>query len=630
MKKIRNFINKSFNKQIDGTGLAVFRIAYAIVLLCEISQMFYFRHLIFDKIPYLDQAEINFAIPIGIWFISVFFILFGAFTRFFSVLNYILSLILIGSIGQFEYHVFYAYMGLNFMLIFLPISKCVSLDRLFEKLKYSNTSYQHSPSKTVRQIYYFIVPLVGLGIVYIDSVFYKIVTPMWYEGLGSWLPSSLPMISHTDNSFLINQEWVIKFVGWFTIFFEAIFTFIFFRKKWRLITIICGLLLHLGILLIFPIPWFALTACVIYILIVPVSFWKKLFNIGAAKASLFVFYDTECPLCVRTKITVNHFNNSGKIKFKTVQLDAKDYEVLKDISQEELLLNIYSTDLKGNVYNGLETYIQVFSRIWYLIPVSLILRLPGIYHLARKIYNYVAVNRTTERCTDENCGFNPPDIVDNDNIKLLTNYRVADLKLHAVTFFLIFVCFTQAIAISHAWSFEILSNKIGMEGTKVNKIYSLITHKYLSTTKILFGLTHHQVFTDRIHFDNYNHIISVYHQKDDSEQLERLPIIDEKGQPDWYIYGSNWVQWTFRVNGTTINQEILNKGLERYTAFWAKKNNVDLTDAKFIIKVKKVDNHNGWEKDFFKSQIAKPWIDGGYVNWKDEKFNSSIKDIENL
>ncbi|MCB0514367.1 MAG: thiol-disulfide oxidoreductase, partial [Bacteroidetes bacterium] len=91
MKKL---FNNSYNKQIDGTGLAIFRIAYSIILLCEIMQMFYFRHLIFDKIPYIELPEISSAIPILIWAVSVVFIMVGLFTRTATIINYIMSLVL--------------------------------------------------------------------------------------------------------------------------------------------------------------------------------------------------------------------------------------------------------------------------------------------------------------------------------------------------------------------------------------------------------------------------------------------------------------------------------------------------------------------------------------------------------
>ena len=619
---------KSLSKKVEGSGLALFRIFYAIVLLCEIAQLYYFRHLIFDNVPYLDSAEIDFSIPIAIWFVVVVFLLLGFLTRFVTVLNYMLTLILLGSISQFEYHVFYAYLGLNFLMIFIPVSNNFSIDRLLNKIKYSNTTFQYKPTTKVKQFYYFIIPFVGLGIVYLDSVFYKIVTPMWYEGLGTWLPSSLPMITHFDTSFFLNNEWVSKGLGWLTILFEGLFIFVFFRTKWRLPCAIIGILLHLGILVAFPIPWFALTAVSVYILLIPLSYWK-IFNGRREHYSLNVYYDAECPLCVRTKITIKHFDYFNKVNFKTVQVNAAKNELLKNIEEEKLLLDIHSTDLKGNVYNGIDTYIQIFKRIWFLKPLSLVIALPGIKGLSKKIYNYVASNRNVERCTEENCGYNPPEIINTEEIKILKNFTVGDFRKKLWLGFIVFVCFTQAIAISHSWSFEKLSNTLTLADTQVNKIYNKVTKKYLYYTRIYLGLTQHQVFTDRIHFNNYNHIISVYYEDNSGNQI-RLPIIDEEGKPDLYIYGANWVNWTFRVNGMDVEMKKLSKGVQRYTAFWAHKNNIDLDDAKFILKVKKVESPTGWEKDFLNNQLSNPWMNGGEVRWKNKEFYPNIKDIEKL
>jgi predicted DCC family thiol-disulfide oxidoreductase YuxK len=630
MKKWNLFIDKLFNKKIDGNGLAVFRIVYSAILLCEISQLYYFRQLIFDKVPFIDRSEIDFAIPIALWFISVLFVLFGAFTRFFSILNYVLGLIVVGSIHAFEYHVFYAYMGVNFLFMFMPISQCLSLDRLFIKLKYSNTTFQYNPSKEVRQFYYFVVPFLGLGIVYLDSIFYKVVTPMWYNGLGSWLPSSIPMMTHTNTSTLLNQEWLIKAIGWLTIVFELLFTFVFFKKKWRIGVLIGGLILHFGIFIEFPIPWFALIGCSIYILIVPVSFWKSIFTRkDNGLPTLTLFYDSECPLCVRTKIAVSHFNSLNRISFKTVQLDAQDSIELKGVDKDLLLNDIYSVDSKGKVYNGIDTYIQILSRIWYFIPFSLLLRLPGIYSITKRIYSYVAKNRTSVRCTDDNCGYNVPVFSNPDNLKILQNVTLFDIKRISWKYFLGFAILIQAMLITHSWSFEKMREGLNIKNSSLDIYYMNVTNGIGKLTKTFLGLTEHQVFTDRIHFDNYNHIVSVIYV-DRNGHEKWLPIIDKNGQPDLYIYGSNWVNWTFRVNGMTVNQNILSEGVKRYTAFWAKKNKVNLKDAKFLIKVKKVVAPKKWEKDFLNKQIAKPWIDGGYVEWKDNKFTSNIKNIESL
>ena len=631
MKKLNLFLKKSFDKKIDGTGLAVFRIAYCLVLLCEIAQMFYFRYFIFDKIPYLEPAEINFGIPISIWFITVVFILFGAFVRFFTILNYIMSLILIGSIHSFEYHVFYAYMGVNFVLMFLPVSQCLSFDRLYQKLKYSNTTFSYTPPKKVSQLYYFVPTFVGIGLVYFDSIFIKLNSHSWLSGLGLWLPASMPMMVHTNTSFVLNFKYLMLFFGYFTLFFEAIFLFVYFRKKWRVITFFIGFFFHIGIFILWPIPWFALTVISIYLLLIPVSWWQKIFSSKKYSSTLTFYYDSECPLCIRTKIIITHLDWFNKIGFKTVQFDAEESQFLKNIERTLLLDNIYSVDAKGKIYCGLDTYIQVLKRIFYLFPLAIVLKLPGIYHLAKKIYSYIAKNRLTERCTEENCGYNPLIVADNNTVKLFNNFTVLDLKFYAITFIIKFLFIIQLIMIYNSPVVNEIKQKIGFKGTIIDKRLNIVRHDIRYVTKALFGSTEHGVFVDG-HYIGYNHIIAIVYVDKQGKEIW-LPIIDKNGQPSYYNYGTNWRKMSFSTNNTYIETKNLNSGVRDFTAFWALKNKkATLINDKFLIKVKKIDSLKDWEwqKDFLNKQIAKPWIDGGYIEWKDKKFIPHIKDIESL
>lgn len=627
MKKLNLFLRKSFDKKIDGTGLAVFRIAYCLVLLCEIVQMFYFRYLIFDKIPYIEHAEIDFGIPISIWFIAVVFVLFGAFTRFFTILNYIMGLILIGSIDTYEYHVFYAYMGVNFVLIFLPISQCLSMDRLFQKLKYSNITFTYNPTKTVSQLYYFVPTFVGIGLVYFDSIFVKLDSNSWLSGLGLWLPASMPMMVQTNLSFILNFKYFMLFLGYFTLAFEALFLFVFFKKKWRIIVFTIGVFFHLGILILWPIPWFALTIISIYLLLIPVSWWQKLFSSDKNSSTLTFYFDSECLLCIRTKIVIKHIDWFNKIGFKTVQFDGIENQYLKNIDKTALLDNIYSVDAKGKIYSGVDAYIQVFKRIFYLYPLAFLLKLPGIYHLA----NFIAKNRTTERYAKENYGYNPPVVLDDNSIKLLNNFTVLDLKFTLIKFIITSLFVIQLIIIYKSPVLVKIKENFGFKGTVVdNYVTSLISGMQPFTKKML-GSTSHDVFTDG-HYIGYNHIIAIVYTDKLGNEIW-LPVIDKNGQPSYYNYGTNWKKMSFSTNNPSININNLNSGVRDFTAFWSKKNKqTNLMDDKFLIKVKKIDALKDWqwEKDFLNKQIAKPWIDGGYIEWKDKKFISHIKDIESL
>ena len=79
-----------------------------------------------------------------------------------------------------------------------------------------------------------------------------------------------------------------------------------------------------------------------------------------------------------------------------------------------------------------------------------------------------------------------------------------------------------------------------------------------------------------------------------------------------------------------MDQNKLEKGVRDFTAFWAHKNGVSLTDAKFKIKVKKIESSSVWKDNHLEIQMNKPWIDGGYVEWKNDQYYPSIKEIEKL
>lgn len=623
-------IKKLYNKKISGLGLSVFRIAYSLVLLAEIIQFYYFRHLIFDKIPYLEPAEINFGIPITIWGISVFFILIGLFTRTATIINYVLSLVLIGSINTYEYHMFYAYMGINFLLMFLPISRNLSLDRLLLKYKYSNTRFAFEPPTEVSVLAYYVPVLVGIAFVYFDSIFFKFSSAFWPKGLGLWLPSSIPQTAFIPLPQLMNSKWLVLAMGYLVLVFESIFLFTFFRKKWRIALLIIGLGLHLGILICYPIPWFALGMCSIYLLMVPVSWWKRIFGEKkTSKPRMTFYYDGECPLCNRTKIAIQHFDLGKRVEFKTVQYFSEKEPLLKDITFDEMLEDIHSVR-NGKVYTGLDTYIQVLDSMGYTKPLSWLLRLPGIYHLGKMVYGYVAKNRNTERCTEENCGYTPPVIPPKEEeFKLLQHYTLKDLKISIVTIGLIVLCLLQIVISYKSDLNRKIREQLGIQNNGINRKIENISSKVERFGRSYLGITHHAVFMD-YHFNEYNHIISVVYFDKKSNKQVFLPITDQDGTPGDYLWGFNWVKWSFRVNGNRINQNNLEEGIRDFTAFWAIRNGVDLKDAEFIIKLKKIDTPKNWEKDFLKRQMEKPWQVIGTATWKDNKYSIDIPEVEKL
>lgn len=628
---MKSIIRKLYDKKINASGLAVFRVLYSIVHIGEVVQMFYFRHLIYDKIPYVELSEIDYTIPMILWIITLIFLMFGLFTRTVTIINYLFSLFLISTISSYEYHMFYVYLGVNFLLIFTSISKVGSLDALRLKLKHSNTRITYKPPRNTSVLNYYAYVLLGIAFVYFDSIFYKSASHNWLSGLGMWLPASLPHVTHLSSETIFSNSKVLALLlGYLTFAFEAIFLFTFFRKRFRVPLLIVGIGLHIGIFIVFPIPWFGLGVSALYVMMIPVSFWTRIHEkLILTTPKLTFFYDEECPLCNRTKLILNHLDFFKAIEFKGVQTYGYEDERLKGISKDELLDNIYSVTNKNKVYSAVDTYKFAFKRIPLLFPLGILMSIPGIYHLAKAIYKKVAQNRYVERCTEENCGFTPAAFPENpDDIKLLNNLQVKDLKIHLIFVGFVIVCLLQINVTYNSLLIENIKTQIGIKESPIEKFTMNISKPIKKLSQSFFGITTHAVFMDS-HFDDYNHIVAIEAHLDDGRKIW-LPIIDEKGTPGHFIYSFNWVKWTFRVNNRNVNKENLTKGIRDFTAFWAHKNNIDLNTTRFVVKVKKVEVPREWKENFLSKQIQKPWIEGGYVEWKDNKFYSSIKDIESL
>ncbi len=261
----------------------------------------------------------------------------------------------------------------------------------------------------------------------------------------------------------------------------------------------------------------------------------------------------------------------------------------------------------------------------YLYPVGMFLKLPGVYYLGNRIYNYISSNRNTERCTEDNCviGFsgNTPD---ESKMKLFKNLDIETARKKGMQLLFISVIFFQGII---SCTSPLINNYL--KKTPFQSSLSNVSKHIEVYSSLLLGITHHGVFTDG-HFSDYNHIIKVeYLQKDGSKIL--LPIINNDGMPSDYLKGFNWVKWTFRVNSPYIKQNVLENGIKNFTAYWLHNNkaiNSPLERHIFVISVKKIEAPQKWEKDFLKNQIKKPWIIAGTVEWNNKNFTSSIDSVE--
>jgi predicted DCC family thiol-disulfide oxidoreductase YuxK len=116
-----------------------------------------------------------------------------------------------------------------------------------------------------------------------------------------------------------------------------------------------------------------------------------------------VFYDGDCPLCVREIDMLRRLDRKDRIVFSDISLPGFDARVT-GLSHEELMASIRGRMPDGSIVEGVEVFRQLYGSVGLkpLIPLS---RLPGIRHGLDAGYKLFARNRLrlTGRCNDESC-----------------------------------------------------------------------------------------------------------------------------------------------------------------------------------------------------------------------------------
>lgn len=616
---MNGFLNGLIERKVSSRNLAIFRILYSVVLLLEVIRLYRFKELVYDSMPFLEPSVIAVPFAFYAWILSILCLILGYKTRFFASINYLLSLLMIGAAKHFEYHAFHGYMGVNFLLMIAPVSSALSIDNLLKRINNSKTKANYIPDEMVSEYYAYLFVFMGAGLVYLDSVFYKIQSPLWINGLGVWLPASMPFAVNFNATPILNIEWLMKGLGYLTLVFEAFFIFLFWNKRFKLLFFIVGIGLHIGIYLLYPIPQFAQLVITFYVLLLPPFLIKSRTRL-TDRAEYFVFYNAENPFCIRAKIVFEYFDIFGRIKL--IDSKAKKDEENK-IPRDALNKNILGV-YEGKVYTGIDVYIQYFRYSLIFYPFFLILKVPGVYQIARWLHGKLTltfgIDSNTEKDFEIRLG--APES-NNEQVMLFNNLSMT--RLYRVSLKLLFVVIILLQLITSLKS-PLISNRF--KGVSWFRSLNIRLQPVASVSTYMFGITNHGLFMDS-HFKNYNHIIRI----DCIENGKRtvLPIITEQGLPGDYLKNFVWANWTFCVNGPNISNRAMETGIKKYTLYWLYKTNrihAINQNHEFEILCKKIDIPSSFEPDFLNRQIAKPWFVIGNAEWHGNDFSSSILPIE--
>ncbi len=116
-----------------------------------------------------------------------------------------------------------------------------------------------------------------------------------------------------------------------------------------------------------------------------------------------VFFDGECPLCLREINMLRSLDRHERIRFTDIA-DPDFDPASTGLTQAALMASIRGRMPSGELVEGVEVFRQLYGAVGFG-PVIPLTRLPGIRQALDAGYAVFARNRLrlTGRCTDETC-----------------------------------------------------------------------------------------------------------------------------------------------------------------------------------------------------------------------------------
>ncbi|MCS1412179.1 MAG: hypothetical protein M2R45_05383 [Verrucomicrobia subdivision 3 bacterium] len=105
-----------------------------------------------------------------------------------------------------------------------------------------------------------------------------------------------------------------------------------------------------------------------------------------------VLYDGDCPLCTFQKQLLTWLDWFNVVSFVPIS-DARASGLVPNISRADLMEAVQCLARDGKVYRGARCIRFVGMRMPVLIPLSLMLWIPGVIWVAEIIYRWISRNR---------------------------------------------------------------------------------------------------------------------------------------------------------------------------------------------------------------------------------------------
>ena len=199
--------------------------------------------------------------------------------------------------------------------------------------------------------------------------------------------------------------WIFAPATWITLAWEVAFPLLVLWGRTRWYALSLGVLLHVGIFATMEVTHFSWTILSYYWLLIPAAVLIDM--AGKATGSTeerinTVFYDGMCPVCKKSKRTLERLDWLGRLKYADIHDRQFAETELPDVTYADMLKQMYVKRPDGSYFGGYYAFRAMAPMLplcWALVPF---LWLPGAAFVGTRVYRFIAKNRFKyAKCDDE-------------------------------------------------------------------------------------------------------------------------------------------------------------------------------------------------------------------------------------
>ena len=110
------------------------------------------------------------------------------------------------------------------------------------------------------------------------------------------------------------------------------------------------------------------------------------------EATNIVIYDNQCAFCISQTKMLRRLDWFHVFRFQGIS-EPRSLELVENLKREDLETAIHCVTKDGKVFRAARCFRFLAMRIPLLIPLALLLWIPGMIWIAEKIYNRIARKR---------------------------------------------------------------------------------------------------------------------------------------------------------------------------------------------------------------------------------------------